>query len=172
MKRILLLIVASVFILVSCNKDGANKEPQKEEIKTVTLEALNRGDYEYKSGDVSVEGLCVHVCSHSGKKMFLSGSNPDDKLQIFTGETMSVFPKDLEGSKVKAIGVLEEERLDMNYVKEWEAEIAAEEKDHEGHSCTFEDNMKKVNNLRELVEKSPKGYISKYTMICKEFKKI
>ncbi len=174
MKKMFVLFIVSMFVLISCNKEVAEKEPQKEGTKSVSIEVLNGGDYEYKSGDVSVEGLCIHVCSHSGKKMFLTGANPDDKILIFTGDGMSVFPKDLEGSKVKAIGVLEEERLDMKYIKEWEAEVAVEKVESEkvGHSCEFEDNMKKIANLKQLIEKNPRGYISKYTMTCKEFKKI
>ena len=172
MKRFFLIFIAFIIILVSCDKKAENSEIKKEVSNNVSLQVLNSGNYEYKSGEVEVEGLCVHVCSHSGKKMFIVGDNPDDKLQIFTGDNMSVFPKDLEGSKLKVVGVLEEERIDMKYVEEWEAEISAEAKEQEGHSCSFEEDMNKVKNVRQLVENSKKGYISKYTMTAKEFKKI
>lgn len=172
MKKYLLVLSVMIFTLISCDKEAKTADVKDDASKTVTLQVLNSGNYEYKTGDVEVEGLCVHVCTHSGKKMFIVGDNPDDKLQIFTGDNMSVFPKDLEGSKLKVVGFLEEERIDMKYVQEWEAELAAEAKDHEGHSCSFEEDMNKVKNIRSMVESSPKGYISKYTMTAKEFKKI
>lgn len=169
MKKIMLMSIAFMLMLVACNKETAEKAP---ETVKVTLAELNTGLYEYTGGNVEVEGLCDHVCSHSGKKMFIAGDNPDDKLQIFAAEGISGFPKEIEGSKIRVIGPLELEKIDLATVAEMEAEIAAAEQGTAEHSCEFESNMKKIDGLKDRISKSPKGYLTKYTMTTADFKKM
>jgi hypothetical protein len=64
----------------------------------------NPGDYIGK--DIAVEGKVVHVCTHSGKKLFIVGENPDVRLFIQAGENMPKFPMDLLGSTVVVEGTL------------------------------------------------------------------
>lgn len=169
MKKSLILILAIMFTLVACKK----AENPAQEVQKVTLEQINSGNFEYKGGDVEIEGLVAHVCAHSGKKMFIvNPDNPELKLQILTGDKISSFPKDLEGVKVSVIGTLEEEKLDMEYANKLEEELKAESKDDPEHSCEFEESMKKVQNLKEKIQNSPKGYVSKFKMTAKSFKKI
>ena len=164
-----MLILGAMFA-VSCSKDSA-KEPATE--KVYTLEELTSDDFEYKDGEkVTVKGLCVHICAHSGKKMFLSGTNPENKLQIFTSDNISAFDKKYEGSNLVVTGTLEAEKIDMDYIKQWESELAAEKDGSEEKLCEFEDGMKKVEAFKARVEKSKKGYISVYTMTGTEVKEI
>lgn len=169
MKKLLMIIISGLLLLSSCSKDAAEKAPAKSE-KVYTIDELNSGDFEYKEGKITVSGLCVYVCAHSGKKMFITGKDPENKLQIFTSADISVFDKNYEGSNLQVTGTLEEEKIDMNYIKEWESEIA---KEGEGEkSCEFEESMKKINIIKDKVVKSKKGYISKYTMTGFEVKTI
>lgn len=168
MKHLLIIALAFSLTLVACNK----QEKVEETIKKVTLAELNSGSFEYTGGEVEVEGLCLHVCSHSGKKMFIGNDSSEDKLQIFTAEGLASFPKELEGSKVVVIGALEEEKLDLEYANKLESELTQEEAGVAEHSCEFEDNMKKIKDLKTKIEQSKKGYISKFTMTSKNFKKI
>lgn len=172
MKHLLALSIAFILLFTACNKETAEKA--EEQVTKVTLAELNSGTYEYKGGKVEVEGLCTHVCAHSGKKLFLVGDNDEMNIQIFAAEGLSGFPKELEGSKVSAIGTLEEEKLDMEYANKLEAETKAEVAvaDDPEHSCAVEETMKKVADLKAKIQKSPKGYISKYSMTSKDFKKI
>jgi len=169
MKKSLILLVAMVFALFSCKQ----AEKPADEIQTLTLEQVLSDNFEYKGGQVELEGLVLHVCAHSGKKMFIGNpDNPEQKIQIFTSDNISSFPKDLEGVKVSVVGTLEEEKLDMEYANKLEEEIKAEEKESSDHSCEFEESMKKVENLKQRIQNSPKGYISKYTMKATSFKKL
>ncbi len=163
-------IILALVMLNSCTWEKTEPQAQKNQIYTV--DDLMNEDFVYKVGDkVSVEGLCVHVCSHSGKKMFISGATPDNRLQIFTGDNIPSFDKKYEGSKVIVTGLLEEEKIDMAYINEWLAEIEKESSEST-ESCEFEESMKKVELLKAQVEKSKKGYVSKYTMTGIEVKEI
>ena len=172
MKKTFILLFAVAFVLFACKQE----EKPAEQVKKVTLEEINSNKFEYKGGEVEVEGLVVHVCSHSGKKMFIAkAEDPEMKLQILTSEAISAFPKDLEGIKVKVVGTLEEEKLYMDYANKLEEELKAEAKevkDDPDHACAFEESMKKVQNLKEKIQNSPKGYVSKFKMIAKNYTKI
>ncbi len=173
MKKILIMLIFGAMFVISCSKDSteAAKTPVTE--KVYTLEELSSDDFEYKDGEkVAVKGLCVHVCAHSGKKMFLSGTDPENKLQIFTSENISSFNKKFEGSNLVVSGTMEEEKIDMDYIKQWESELAAEKDGSEEKLCEFEDGMKKVEAFKARVQKSKKGYISIYTMAGTEVKEI
>jgi hypothetical protein len=175
MTKILILLIAGMFVFSSCSKDNSATEKPVDAEKVYAMDDLLSDDFEYKDGKVTIEGLCVHVCAHSGKKMFIVGDDPNNKLQIFTSDAISTFNKEFEGSKLRVSGTLEEEKIDMNYIKEWEAEIAAEnagEKSDEKAACAFEESMKKVDWYKKRIENSKKGYISNYTMTGVEVKQI
>lgn len=172
MNKILILLIVGLFAFNSCSKDKTATDKPIEAAKVYTMTELISDNFEFKAGDkVTVEGLCVHVCAHSGKKMFIVGDDPNNKLQIFSSDVLASFDKEFEGSKVQVSGTLEEEKIDMNYIKEWEAEIAAESGDEKA-ACAFEEDMKKVDWYKQRVEKSKKGYISNFTMTGLEVKAI
>ncbi len=168
MKQLLALSLAFFLLLVACSKE----ETTKTEVKKVTVDELASGLFEYDGSLVEVEGVCVHVCSHSGKKMFLVGDDPENRFLIFADEGIAGFPKELEGSKVSVIGLLEEEKLDMDYAMKLAAELADEMTDDPEHSCEFEEDMKKVHNLKERIKNSPNGYISRFTMTSADYKEV
>ncbi|MCK7474993.1 MAG: hypothetical protein MZV49_18975 [Rhodopseudomonas palustris] len=60
----------------------------------------------YVGKNISVEGKVVHVCTHSGKKLFITGENPDVRLYIQAGEEMPKFPMELLGSEIVVEGTL------------------------------------------------------------------
>lgn len=170
MFRFSVLLVLFSFLFISCNKQ-AQETPKAPEVKVLAVEDLSKEDFVYKAGNVTVQGLCVHVCAHSGKKMFIVGKNQSDKFQIFTSDKIAAFDKKLEGNKVQVTGTLEEEKIDMAYVAELEAE-ASKEKGPDGKSCPTEESMKEIKDLKDKISKSKKGYISIYSMTCSEIKSI
>jgi len=174
MKIFLALALSILILLTSCNKETVVKKPTETVIKTVTFEELFSNKFEAPKGKVIVEGLCVHVCKHSGKKIFIIGTDPNNKLQIFAGDGLAGFPLEIEGSKVRVIGVLEEEKLDMTYADKMESELLEQEKAESKSakkSCVFEDELKQIKDLKTKISQSPKGYFSLYSMTSTEYKK-
>lgn len=169
MKKSLMALLAVFVILTACNKNATEKP--EETIAKATIEELAGGNYEYKGGTIEIEGLCDHVCAHSGKKLFLVAPNGEDRVQIFATEGVS-FPKELEGSKVKVVGKLEAEKLDLAYANQMEAELNETAKTEGEEACAFEESMKKITGLKEKIQKSKNGYITKYTMTTGDYKKL
>lgn len=60
----------------------------------------------YVGKNIIVEGKVVHVCTESGKKLFIVGENPDIRLYVAAGENMPKFPMDLLGSEISVEGVI------------------------------------------------------------------
>ena len=175
MRTFAAIAIAILFIFTACKKEKADTKPVENTIKTVTFDELFSNIFETPKVKVAVDGLCIHVCKHSGKKIFIIGKNPDSKFQVFAGDGLSGFPQDLEGCKVRVVGILEEEKLDMNSVAQMEEELKAEEKAQAKSSkktCVIEDEMKKITDLKNKITQSPKGYFSLYSMTATEFKKL
>ncbi len=96
MIRKLISLSFAALILASCSNSGQKENSSKADgtsgpIK-VEFSALTENPGEYIGKVISVEGKVVHVCMHSGKKLFITGKNPDIRLYIQAGEEMPKFP--------------------------------------------------------------------------------
>jgi len=96
-------------LMISCGNNAKKEVSQNESAAgTVKVEfaSLISDPSEYVGKSISVEGKVVHVCTHSGKKLFITGENPDVRLYIQAGEEMPKFPMDLLGSEIVVEGTL------------------------------------------------------------------
>lgn len=106
----LLFIALTGLIISSCGNTG-NKEVQT---KAEGIQASNKIEFtalienpgEYIGKTISVKGKVVHVCTHSGKKLFITGENQDIRLYVQAGEEMPKFPMELLGSEIIVEGTL------------------------------------------------------------------
>jgi len=103
-----ILIIAS--ILSSCSNSGNKEANSKAEgpdnsIKVEFASLIENPD-SYMDKNITVEGKVVHVCTMSGKKLFIVGDNPDVRLYIAAGEDMPKFPLELLGSEVVVEGLI------------------------------------------------------------------
>lgn len=97
-------------VIASCGNTGSNKSSATAEAGDASrIEFAELVDHpqEFVGKNISVEGKVVHVCMHSGKKMFIVGENPDIRLFITAGEDMPKFPTELLGSQIVVEGTLE-----------------------------------------------------------------
>lgn len=107
-RKLLSLLVLAAF-MVSCNNaknESASKSEAASDAVKVEFTSLIEKPGDYMGKNISVEGKVVHVCTHSGKKLFIVGENPDVRLYIQAGENMPKFPMDLLGSTVVVEGKL------------------------------------------------------------------
>jgi len=186
MRRIL-FIAAIAALFAACNSAAENTEKKNEEAKTemvaTNLQELMATPDNFVDKNLQVEGLVTHVCSHSGKRMFIQNQDGDLKLKITTNEDMAAFDKELEGSNVQVVGTFMEERISEADVDQMEKELREGQEveathdhehgdDHE-HATADEELQAKIDNLnkmREEIKASEKGYISEYWMVCEEYK--
>lgn len=104
-----LSIIAMAVIVASCgntgNKEAANKDASATGTTVVFADLAGNPD-NFVGKTIAVEGKVVHVCTHSGKKLFIVGDNPDVRLYIQAGENMPKFPMELLGSTVVVEGLV------------------------------------------------------------------
>lgn len=108
LKKIISLSVVAMFVL-SCGNKSKKEVPQSaggsESVK-VEFASLIANPSEYVGKNISIEGKVVHVCTQSGKKLFITGENPDVRLYVQAGEEMPKFPMELLGSEIVVEGTL------------------------------------------------------------------
>jgi len=109
MTKKFLSFLAISFLLISCgtggNKEASNNHQEQDPVK-VEFASLIANPADYVGKNISVEGKVVHVCLHSGKKLFITGDDPDIRLYIQAGEEMPKFPTGLLGSEIVVEGKL------------------------------------------------------------------
>lgn len=172
-KFVFLMSVAVLFACNQNNKTTAEKSDVKEEA-AVTLSELFSDIDKTVDSEIKISGLVDHVCKHGGQRMFIVDEG-ENRLKITTGEDISEFEVDLEGKDVIVNGIVEEERIDDAYLDEWEAEVKAGEEDHESgvhdgnHVEEENETLVKINDFREQIKNSEKGYLSFYSVKAKSF---
>lgn len=179
----LTLLLGMTLGLASCGNDS-NKSKEQTSAEEVTPAALEvdqvLADPDSLVGDtIEIEGICTHICKHGGGKIFLMGSDDTKTLRVEAGESIGSFPQETVNSIVRVTGVLVEDRIDEDYLAQWEARIADQAKETQGEGGCAAD-MKanaeaEANSVRERIanfrsriaertEKEGKPYVSLYHM--------
>ncbi len=101
-------IMFAALLLSSCGtKSGKEVSSADEKAVKVEFASLVANPADYVDKNIEVEGKVVHVCLHTGKKMFIVGEDPDIRLFISAGENTPKFPVELVGSQVTVQGHIE-----------------------------------------------------------------
>lgn len=179
----LTLLLGMTLGLASCG-DDSNKSKEQASAEEVTTAALEvdqvLADPDSLVGDtIEIKGICTHICKHGGGKIFLMGSDDTKTLRVEAGEPIGSFPQETVNSIVRVTGVLVEDRIDEDYLAQWEAPIADQAKEAQGEGGCAAD-MKanaeaEANSVRERIanfrsriaertEKEGKPYVSLYHM--------
>ena len=179
----LTLLLGMTLGLASCG-DGSNKSKEQassEEVAPVALEVDQvLADPDSLVGDtIEIEGICTHICKHGGGKIFLMGSDDTKTLRVEAGESIGSFPQETVNSIVRVTGVLVEDRIDEDYLAQWEAQIADQAKETQGEGGCAADMkanaeaatnsvLERIANFRsriaERTEREGKPYVSLYHM--------
>ncbi len=179
----LTLLLGMTLSLASCGDDSNKSKEQTsaEEVAPAALEVDQvLADPDSLVGDtIEIEGICTHICKHGGGKIFLMGSDDTKTLRVEAGESIGSFPQETVNSIVRVTGVLVEDRIDEDYLAQWEARIADQAKETQGEGGCAAD-MKanaeaEANSVRERIanfrsriaertEREGKPYVSLYHM--------
>ncbi len=113
MKKLFSIIFIAALFVACGNNDGDKAKINKKGDKTEAIAQLKFDNFrdnaaDYLDKEIKVSGSVVHVCEHSGKKMFIVGTNPDTRLKITAGDEIGKFPMELLGSDIVVHGVLKE----------------------------------------------------------------
>lgn len=106
----LFLLALTIALVTSCGNSGKKESSVKSEGANPALKvefaSLVANPDNYIGKTIIIEGKVVHVCTETGKKMFLTGENPDVRLYVAAGENISRFPMELLGSEISVEGVI------------------------------------------------------------------
>ncbi len=110
MIRNILSFLAAAVLISSCGNSTKKEVAQKQENQTgvinVEFASLVSNPTDYIGKNISVEGKVVHVCTMSGKKLFVTGEDPNVMLYVQAGEEMPKFPMELLGSRIVVEGTI------------------------------------------------------------------
>jgi len=124
MTRTFMAVVMVSLLLFSCKSNKNNSD-----VAEIDINKFDEVAPDYVDKEVSMTGLAVHVCMHSGKKLHLVGDDQEKKIVVYTSEDLSSFPTDIEGKTVKVFGFIREEVITVETIQQWEAEMAAAEEE-------------------------------------------
>lgn len=134
----ILIIAAAVMMIVSCGgnrskgaKVVGDDATRAEAIAVLDVDSLLAGAADLVDKQISVEGICTHICQHGGRKIFLMGSNDSKIIRIESGD-FGAFDQKCINSVVSVKGTLCEERIDEAYLQRWEASVAAKTAEKHG----------------------------------------
>ncbi len=192
MKKNLFFLAIGAMLIANnaCNNLGKQNEDATK--VAITVDSFLMTPEKWANKDVLIKGTVSHVCRHSGKKLFLFGANPEKTVKVNTGGNFSTFDIKYEGTDVEITGtVVEDEKIDANYLNEWEADIKKSVADKDIKVCTAEsqaitgqkndkakaadtvvDPYADVKEFRKKLAASGKTYISIYAINCKTMKEI
>jgi hypothetical protein len=194
----LFAIVTVISFTYSCNNKGNGDNSGKDSLantsENATVEAFLETPEKWAFNDIKITGTVSHVCRHSGKKLFLYGQDPNNTIKINAGGEFSGFDVALEGSEVEITGkVIEDSRIDEQYLNDWEKEIKTAVDDGSIKVCTEDgkaltgqgkktdikadstavvDPYADVKEMRKKLTESGKTFIAIYAIDCLTLKEI
>lgn len=122
------LLVLSVTLLLFADCAGNRNKPMNVDELLMNAEAL-------AGESVIVEGLCTHVCTKSGMKLFLQGTDKTKTLRAESGATLGKFESASVDKMVRVRGKLVEEQVSDN---------TPASHGEEGEGCETEQAAKKL----------------------------
>ncbi len=184
--RILLLVIMSTMMTMSCtgNKKTTNANQKKQ--TPITVDEIMANAEHNIDNVVVVEGICTHVCSHGGKKLFLMGDDDSNTIRVESNDVLGAFKSECINSIIQVKGLLKEERIDEAYLVKWESELAqgtAEAHGEDGEGCETEQKAQgqenvtseagRIKDFREKIaernEAEGKNYLSFYFIEAEEY---
>lgn len=184
----------------ACNNQTKQPaEDQKNEV--ITVDVFFDKAEAMVGKTITVKGMVDHVCKHGGKRMFIIGEKPENRLKLTTGEGIASFDVEMEGGNAMATGVVEMMKIDTEYLDNWEKEIRAEaekksdegveeEHDHQGHNHDGDDHahdhtshgekadmgehipgLDKIEAYRTELEESGKEYLTFFSVVTTKIDK-
>jgi hypothetical protein len=193
---IYIIIIIALFLLsYSCGNSGQTGINNNRDSvnKVLTVDDFLASSQKWADKEVTISGTVSLVCKHGGKKLFLFGKDADNTVKIYAGGNFSTFDVKLEGSDVEITGkVVEDTRVDEQYLNDWEADIkknisncsmkvcnvegGAITSQYKNESKTSKSNVNDpyadVKAMRKKLQVSGKSYLSIYAINCNNLKEL
>jgi hypothetical protein len=191
MLKNLVLIAMSLLLIAGCSGDGSTDQTADQvqaqagdHPAALTIAEFNARGEEFEGKLVEVVGTVDHVCKHSGKRMFIRGDNPEDRVKIEAGD-VGTFDIALEGSQVKVVAMGTVMKMDNAYLDNWAKEVGSDDpaagcseeqkeiaKGGGDQTAEHESAMSQINALRQELAESGREYLAFCSLEAKSFEEI
>ena len=124
MKKYLLFIAVIAMVVTSCENVDKSKET-KENTKAVVVDEITPllvAEFDEQAGNyvgkkIKMKGTVDHICKHGGQRLFLVSEDSEARIKITPDEEIAAFNAELEGNKLVLVGIVEEQRIDEDYLE-------------------------------------------------------
>lgn len=180
MKRIIYLAAAVLMItFTSCGNKTAEKETETQETSVVdinkgqSVEAILDSAASNVGKEVVIRGIVDHTCSHSGRRCFILGNDPELTMRVEAKGNIGGFNRELSGSELAIKGILREKFISEEEIKAME-ELAAEkaEKAEKEGADHCDSEMKAIQSMRKWMKDNNKEAYSEYYIDGTDFEVI
>ncbi len=163
-----LAVSAAALALASC---GGNASAPGMAAASISVDSL-MSVAEASVGDtIVVRGFVRHTCKHGGRRCFVSNAGRDSQVRVEAGEAIGSFDKGLIGAEVAVRGVVRENRVSADEIRE--AIRATEERKASGEAAEHcESALGVLNQRMEKAGQDGRGYYSDFYVDGLEFEKI
>ena len=151
-KKLLFLFVV-IAALSSCTANNSKSAYTVNELMDTISTQIDK--------EVRVYGTVTHVCMHTGKKCFIENETGDFTIQVNAGGIIDIFERDLVGSKIEAVGIVKEHRMEIEQIDERE-KTALDQIHLEGAHEQCQAMLNNVAQMRAWMEKNKKDYYAIY----------
>jgi hypothetical protein len=177
MRKLIIPVLFLAMMLASCKSQKPAEEPKT----IIAVDNVLDQAPSYVDQLVRIDGMVVHVCRESGKRIFLG----EGRFKVLASNSVAKFDVALEGSDIQATGYIREDRIDHNYLDEWEKELKGsaivplKEEVHTGEAeakgeneSAVETQLRQINDYRDQIAAGGKGYISFYSLEVVNLKEV
>jgi len=165
-----------------------NLQAQSENSKVYSVEEFTKGVSGLVGQNVQVKGKVLHICAHTGRKLFLTTADGSQTVRFNAGKEIDVFDENLVDSMVVATGIVAEQRITIDDLKSQEAKLIEADKAKvkaESDHCTTEakangENVKatplqrvqtQIETIKKQVSEGKNNYLSFYSVDdCNKYK--
>ena len=168
--------------MAACNSQErkADNAVAEETIVELNINELLADADSYVGKPVKISGTVDHVCREGGKKMFIFGDSAEDRIKITPGKKMNTFEVEMEGNDVTVEGILQEVRIDEEYIANMENDLQKSltgknvtdegkhmgEKEGEQSGNEMEAQKSQIDQLKGQLESCGEDHLSFYSVEC------
>ncbi len=152
---LLLLTFITLYAFASCTNNQKSADNAEDQI-TLSVDNILEVANQKTDKMVVVEGVCTHICSHGGRKIFLMGDDESKTIRVESSDDLGAFKPECVGAVVNVKGILKEELIDEAYLMKWEADLAAntaEEHGENGEGCETEQKAQSQDSVSSEAER-------------------
>lgn len=126
MKKLFSAFIVAVMAvaMTACGSKQKNNAAQ-EEATVMNVDQLLADAPALVDSTVTFEGVCSHTCKHGATKMFLIGTDDSKTIRVEACDLGSFDAKVIH-QPVTVTGILREQRIDEEYLAQWEEQVKAQ----------------------------------------------